>query len=282
LRAIGFLSGQRLQAGVSLDVVAVDDGSVDGTSSEILRRFPSVRIVSGTGSLYWGGGMIAGWRAEIRDSCYDYLLVANDDVELFPESVQTLLDVARLAERDGCNAVAVAANLTDGSNTTYGALCRCSKLNPLAFRLLPAPSEPRLAHTLNMNCALISRAALDSIGFLSPVFRHTGGDYDFGLRLRKAGGQVWQAPGHQGYCKRNSLAGTSKDSSLTLLTRLRHLLGVKECPLHQRAVYAVRHAGVMAPVVFLSPYARLLTTALLDLKIYKTLIANVRKYLRSQ
>lgn len=280
LRAIELLLSQRLQAGTTLDVVAVDDGSTDGTACELLRRFPEVRIVRGTGSLYWGGGMLAGWRAEIRDSCYDYLLLANDDIVLFPESVQQLIDVARMAAREGCRKVAVAANFTNGSTTRFGALHRCCMFNPLAFKVSPAPSVPTLAHTLNMNCALITRCALESVGFLSPVFRHTMGDYDFGLRLRKAGGQVWQAPGHQGCCERNSLAGSSRDRSLPVSTRIVRLLGVKESPLWQRAVYAARHGGVMAPIVFISPYVRVLATARLDLRIVRQAKATVMKWRR--
>ena len=208
--------------------------------------------------------MLAGWRSEIRDSNYDYLLVLNDDVLLFPDSIQTLIDVARMAVQAGCCTIAVAANFTDGKSTTYGALRRSSRFNPVAFKQSPAPSTPQLAHTLNMNCALISRCALDTIGFLSPVFRHTGGDYDFGLRLRRAGGQVWQAPGHQGYCERNSICGSSMDSSLSVATRVKRLLGVKEAPLVQRATYAFRHGGLAAPLVFVSPYVRLLASAALN------------------
>ncbi len=68
----------------------VDDGSGDGTTPAVHAEFPEVRVIAGTGHLYWSGGMRVAQQAAVL-SDPDYLLWLNDDVELEPEALATLL-----------------------------------------------------------------------------------------------------------------------------------------------------------------------------------------------
>jgi GT2 family glycosyltransferase len=44
-----------------LQVYLVDDGCTDGTAEAIIAEFPETRILKGSGSLYWCGGMRLAW-----------------------------------------------------------------------------------------------------------------------------------------------------------------------------------------------------------------------------
>ena len=73
--------------------LAVDDASADGTSEE-LERLDNVKIVQGTGSLYYSGGMRKGI-AEAKMNCrnFDYCLLFNDDVDFFPEAIEKMVKI---------------------------------------------------------------------------------------------------------------------------------------------------------------------------------------------
>ncbi len=88
----------RATGAAALRVVVIDDGSTDGTA-EMLSSFEGLHIdvVSGDGSLWWGGAIAAGMRFVDRaadDS--DMLLLMNDDVEFSAG----LLDNLRAAWRE--------------------------------------------------------------------------------------------------------------------------------------------------------------------------------------
>ena len=56
----------------SFNVYMVDDASVDGTSEEVSKRYPSVNIISGNGELYWCRGMFVAWTTAISYNCLLY------------------------------------------------------------------------------------------------------------------------------------------------------------------------------------------------------------------
>ena len=58
---------QRLPPSIVLEAVLVDDRSVDDTEQLVRRTFPAVSVISGTGALYWAGGMAHG-----RKHGYDF------------------------------------------------------------------------------------------------------------------------------------------------------------------------------------------------------------------
>ena len=72
-------------------VILVDDGSRDGTAAAVTQAFPDVRILTGDGSLWWGGAMARGLSAVGDDS--DFQLWLNDDVVLDGDALARLVAV---------------------------------------------------------------------------------------------------------------------------------------------------------------------------------------------
>ncbi len=65
--------------GLELTVWLVDDGSTDGTAEAVQRVVPGIRLMTGSGSLFWCGGMRAAWAAAAGTQPEAYLWL-NDDV----------------------------------------------------------------------------------------------------------------------------------------------------------------------------------------------------------
>lgn len=256
LAALGSLSRQTGLSNIDLDHFLVDDASSDGTTELVKQKFPEVLIIPGTGHLYWAGGMRLGWNCIVNARAFDYLFVYNDDTCFCPDALSHLLDVAR-GWKDQRQPIAVVGTVVDPSTRlpAYGGRLRSSRWHPLKFSHLIKPNgEVQHADVFNMNAALISRSAIDRIGFLAPYFVHSGADYEFGLRLRKAGGVILVAPNVVGTCCQNPISDSNQPLPRTLIGRWQYLLDPKREPPRQRWEMYRRHGGAFWLLLFLIPY----------------------------
>ena len=258
LRAFDSLHKQSLPAGYSLDICLVDDGSTDGTSEAVKSAYPKTAVLKGGGDLYWAGGMRFGWDNFVKQQYYDYLLVFNDDVELYPFAVKNLLAAAKEVQNSGCNDYAItgAFKKPKTDDIAYGGVIRNSRWHPLRFGKIAPTNNIQNCDTLNMNLVLISKEALKQTGFLSKDFIHAKADYDFGLRLREEGGRIVLAAGYIGECSTNSIKGTSEEPNISFRERWKRLTSIKEQSPRQRALYYRRHGGWMWPIFWVLTYIR--------------------------
>lgn len=255
---------QQLPLGWTLRLCVVDDGSTDGTREMVSRDFPEVVCLQGSGNLFWAGGMRFGWERWVRFQPLDYLLVFNDDIRLNRDALATLVAAMIEAQQAGDRACAVTGAFRDltARETSYGALRRRSGWR-LRFSRVDPLATNQDCDTLNMNFALLSREALDRVGFLSKAFVHHRADYDFGLRLRAAGGRVILAPGYLGECTRNAVEGSSKEPGIAFKERWRRFTSIKEAHMRESWVYYHRHGGMLWPVSWALPYLGLVRQSVL-------------------
>jgi GT2 family glycosyltransferase len=85
------------------------------------------------------------------------------------------------------------------------------------------------------------------VGNISPEYRHTNGDLDYGYRAREVGFQNWVAPGFAGSCRRNP-PGLWADPTVPLRLRWSSVNSLKGVPLRQRYLFCRRHHGLGWPV----------------------------------
>lgn len=258
LASLRDLHQQRLPKGTALKHTIVDDGSIDGTDEAIAEKFPTVDIIYGTGNLFWAGGMRRGWEKSIKEKKFDYLFVYNDDVRLKASALEKLLKTSSdFLKARGPVPHVIAGAFTDHAlgRYTYGGVISECRWHPFAFTHTPPPASGyKIVDSLNMNGALITKEALTEVGFLSPFFVHGGGDFEFGLKLRRKGGFVLLSPGYIGTCDKNTNFQTSKDPDLTMLQGFKRLIGPKEQPPGQRYRYCRRYAPIMWPAFWCYPY----------------------------
>lgn len=260
LSCLTALFKQSIENAIVLDVYLVDDGSTDGTGVAIKEKFPQVKVIQGSGSLFWNGGMRKAFAVAMAHS-YDYYLWLNDDTILYPNALVTLLQSAQLSSsgNNGASIIVGATQSAATSDTTYGGLVRSNRWHPLRFQLLEPNLEIQSCDTMNGNCVLIPCRVAEKIGNLESTFVHSMGDIDYGLRARKSGFQILLAPGYAGSCSANPFQRSSwEDPSLSIQERFKRALGPKGWPLRESLVLAKRHASLFWPVFWLSPYAKLI------------------------
>ncbi len=235
-----------LAAGVDAHAYLVDDGCTDGTADAVARRFgASLTVLPGSGSLYWTGGMICAADAALANG-EEMLLMLNDDVVLAPGAIARLLEDRENAILRGFpGTVVIAGGLVDGKSgaPTYGGVIRSSRVNPLRLRVAASCGVPFACASLNGNVALIPSESWRVVGGLDPRFPHRAADFDFGLRLRRAGIRILQSSEAVGCCARNPFkAGHEPSAPLSL--RFRRAFGVKGTPPAAMCSYVRRHGGI--------------------------------------
>jgi GT2 family glycosyltransferase len=242
--------------GCVLDVVLVDDASRDGTVDAIRARFPMVRLIDGSGELYWSGGMrVAQQVAMATDP--DALLWLNDDVLLEPDALRTLVDT--WSDRAGVEqqptvVVGATADRVTGA-TTYSGVRQTEGLRAMRFVEVEPRDHAQACDTMHGNVVLVPRAVYRRVGTFDPVFPHAMNDFDYGLRAKRVGAQIWLAPGHVGTCERDHDDRPWTDPSLPAVDRLRFLVSVKGLPPAAWWTFVHRHGHRLWPLLFVGPYA---------------------------
>ncbi len=244
---------------LSIDIYLVNDGCTDGTSEAVLKTFPDVNVITGSGSLFWNGGMRLAWKNAL-DKDYDFFLWVNDDAFIYSDSIKRILSsFDKLIQKGECVG-ALLGTMVDPSSKkpTYGGRIRNSLINPISFGDVVSPSDtPQKCNFVNGNFTLIPKESVTKIGILSEKYTHSMGDFDYGLRLQEVGLSCWVAPGVYGECETNSEVGGCKDKNLSFAERQVKMKNISQLPPVNEWMYFVRrHAGYVWPLLWLKAWLR--------------------------
>lgn len=232
--------------GMKLSVVAVDDGSTDGTSNALIGVWPEATIVQANGSLYWAGGMALAERIAIRDHpSLTHLLWLNDDTLLLPDSVCNLLKLSvQLPDSIIVGSIAD----YDSGEVIYSGI-RCSRWHPGHNRKVSPNGAPQKVDTMNGNAVLVPVSVVAALGGIDGQYGHAAADFDYGRRASALGYETWLIGEVCGLGKRDQ-----PKRPASILGRWRDLTSIKGAPPGKNLRYVKRHAGVLWPIFAVSPY----------------------------
>ena len=218
----------------SFSIYLTDDASTDGTYDAVSEAYPDVRIIRGNGSLYWNRGMCAAWEKAAEDSP-DFYIWLNDDTSLKPGAFATLLENSAYLKH---KAVVVGTAVDSKGNYSYGGRTSSGKIIP------PDPIIPVVCDVFNGNLVLVPKSVYETVGTMDPVYSHSFGDYDYGVRASRAGITSVVAPGVLAVCDRNPGLPAWRNSAYPLKKRFAALMDPKGRPLKEQFVYDMRLSNV--------------------------------------
>lgn len=189
LRCLQQLKEQVLPEGVTCSVYITDGGSNDSTVEAVQKMFPEVNIQVKEG-VFWNRGMYASWEWASKEG-YDYYMWLNDDTFLYNDCVKTLCE-ASAANEDRAIIVGATVDTATKSIVTYGG--RNHKT------IAPLNGKLTAVEYFNGNIVLIPSAVFAILGNLDYYYTHSKGDFDYGLRAKKAGIKMYQVGKALGEC----------------------------------------------------------------------------------
>lgn len=254
-----------LQKGIHKDfeisIFLVDDGSTDGTGNAVKEQFPMVEVIQGTGDLYWNRGMHLAWKTAVETSIdFDYYTWLNDDVLLYHNAIEHLLECAKESNEKGiiCGVFEEKENsgiISYGGGNLKGKTYIANKLHTDALES---------CEIINGNCVLIPKSVFLKVGLIDPIFPHSLGDHDYALRAKKKGIKAYTTIRIIGACSKNELPPKWCIPNVPLVKRLKSLYSpLGNSHPYYYTIYINRHFGFTKAVKnYLSIHLRVLCPSL--------------------
>jgi len=189
-------------AGLDIETVVVDNGSLDGSAEMVRTRFPAVRLIANADNR----GFAAANNQAIAATDAPYVLMLNSDARLSPDALRTLLARLDAAPRAGV----IGAQLRSPSGHFQHSYARFPSfiqetliLSGFGRALRGAwyPSEgPETDRPAAVEgwvggaCMLARRVALEAVGGFDEGYPLYGEETELCYALRRTGWEIWYEP----------------------------------------------------------------------------------------
>lgn len=176
-----------IPANVKLNRIVIDDAAIGHSSKTFINHFPLVKLIKGNGTWWWTKCMNEGFKKAIEFG-YDFVLILNDDVEIPPNYLTTLLsDYATLPPNSILGSASLSINKPhkiESAGTKQFIKWRL-KFIPYFKGFKPLDESFTGIHkswTLSGRGTLIPVSIFDQIGFYDEKLVQYGSDDEFCIR----------------------------------------------------------------------------------------------------
>lgn len=178
-------------------IIVVDNGSTDGTPDVIPQEYPNVTVLRSDANLGVAGGYNIGIEYALKQGA-DYVLILNNDTLFDNEFLDELLRVVNKYPQAGIIQPKIYHYWGDQSKLwIVGARWQSF---PPGVKLIGSNKADSAKYSQNIelefvpSCALlISKTALETTGGFDPEYFFYFDDWDFSLRVRRAGFKIYFA-----------------------------------------------------------------------------------------
>lgn len=237
--------------------IVVDDASSDGTvealedAQKFLGQGKELTVIRGDGNLFYSGGMRRAMEYARQQNLYDLYVLVNDDVSF----EKGILD--KVAERlSSTGTVFVGAMQSAEGDCTYGGVKYTSGIH---YKKVTPKDDNRECDTFNANFVAIPAGIFNSVPIVDIHYKHSLGDFDYGLAVKRAGYKIEVLPFFAGVCENNTSNGTWRDVTLSRRERLRKKESIKGAPYKQWFYFLNKNFGLFYAVIYsITPYIRIL------------------------
>lgn len=177
-----FIQSLYKQVYKKFELIVIDDGSIDGTTSMIKEYFPKSIILKGDGNLWWAGSLQKAYDflKYKKYSHDDMILIINDDVifdeDFLKNGVSELLENKKSA---------LLAKAQDIENIEY--FSQGIHIDWQLFSFTQASKDDNISCLSTRGLFLYYSDFLQSKGFYPKILPHYFSDYEFTIRLQKQG-----------------------------------------------------------------------------------------------
>jgi GT2 family glycosyltransferase len=204
------------EQGISGEIIVVDNGSRDGSASEVKRVFPSIHLIENEKNLGFAKAVNQG----LQKASGRYILLLNPDTRVKHGAIKQLLSFmdshfetgvagAQLLNSDGSkqNSIANFPSLaTELLNKRF--------LRWLFPKRFPGKernySEPVEVDSVIGACMMVRREALDQVGFLDEDYFLFLEETDWCFRMKRAGWKIYHVPQAEVYHFQGKSAETER------------------------------------------------------------------------
>ena len=195
------LFSQRKTRNVNLEVFLVDDGSTDGTSRFIKKRYPNINLIKANGDLYWAKSAYLAWENALKNKQkFDHFLLLNNDTYLYNYAFNELFHKDKFLN----NIIVGSCCDPITKKRSYGGVNLDNNfLQPFKFKITNINGNMQKIHIANGNVLLIPNKIIKKNGILDQKFLHAFADIEYSLRSIKNGFKLYLTQKHIAECSVN-------------------------------------------------------------------------------
>lgn len=188
--------GSLMNSIIPLKVIAIDNGSTDGTPSTIRSNFPTVEVIETGENLGFGKANNIGLKRVLEEKA-DYAFLLNQDAWVEPNTISGLVELSKNNSKFGIvspihlNAGKTAIEKTLMLFIANHRMTNTDLINDLYFNKVKDIYE---TNYINAAAWLIPRNTLEVVGGFDPIFFHYGEDDNYMHRVHYHGLKIGLCP----------------------------------------------------------------------------------------